>query len=167
MSTYTASTHWQRGAQPFLDKRYSRQHRWSFDCGLEIPGSSSPSVVPVPMSNPACVDPEEAFVASLSSCHLLSFLSVAASAGYLVDAYEDHALGHLERNAEGKLAMTRVTLMPHVTFSGEKVPSAAQLQALHHAAHEACFIASSVRTEVSCEPRLAAAPSAPAPAAPP
>ena len=153
MSHYTAAIRWERGAQPFLDNRYSRAHVWRFDGGVEVPASSSPSVVPLPMSRADAVDPEEAFVASLSSCHMLWFLSIAAKRKFIVDAYEDQAEGLMEKIAEGKLAMTRVTLRPLVTFSGAALPDQIQLEALHHAAHEQCFIASSVRSEVVVESR--------------
>lgn len=154
MSTYLATACWERGSQVFTDNRYSRAHRWTFDGGITVPASSSPSVVPLPFSQPAAVDPEEAFVASLASCHLLWFLSLAAKAGYTVDRYEDAAVGTMARNAEGKLAMTKVELRPVTTFSGPRQPSQAELEALHHRAHEECFIATSVRSEVTCTPRL-------------
>ena len=126
-----------------------------FDGGAELIASSSPHVVPVPMSDPAAVDPEEMFVASLASCHMLFFLSIAAARGYPIDRYADAALGTMSRNAEGRLAMTRVTLRPQVEFGAGPGPSAAELDAMHHLAHAECFIASSVRTEVVCEPVLA------------
>jgi organic hydroperoxide reductase OsmC/OhrA len=154
MAEYTAQLHWQRGAdEPFTDQRYSRRHTLRFDGGVELPGSSSPSVVPLPMSDANAVDPEELFVAALSSCHMLWFLSLAAARGHVVDLYEDAAVGVMSRNAEGRLAMTQVTLRPQVVFAGTNMPDAAALAALHHAAHEACFIASSVKTDVRCEPR--------------
>jgi organic hydroperoxide reductase OsmC/OhrA len=153
MSHYTSTIRWERGVQPFLDNRYSRAHVWRFDGGIEVPASSSPSVVPLPMSRAEAVDPEEAFVASLSSCHMLWFISIAAKRKFTVDSYEDQAEGVMEKNAEGKLAMTKVTLHPLVKFSGATVPDRTQLDALHHAAHEQCFIANSVRSEVVCEPR--------------
>lgn len=155
MSHYTSTIRWERGAQPFLDNRYSRAHLWRFDGGTEVPASSSPSVIPLPMSRADAVDPEEAFVASLSSCHMLWFLSIAAKKKYIVDSYEDQAEGVMEKNAQGKTAMTKVTLRPLVVFSGANVPDKAQLDALHHAAHEQCFIANSVLSEVVCEPRHA------------
>lgn len=152
MSQHLATILWQRGAaEAFVDNRYSRAHVWRFDGGAEVRASSSPTVVPLPMSDAAGVDPEEAFVASLSSCHLLWFLSLAAGEGWCVDAYEDAAAGVLGRDASGRLAMTLVTLRPRVRFAGVQ-PSREQVEALHHRAHEACFIASSVRTEVRCEP---------------
>ena len=152
MHLYTAQVQWERGEQPFTDNRYSRAHRWRFDGGAEVPGSSSPLSVRVPMSDPSAVDPEEAFVASLSSCHMLFFLGFAAEEKFRVDSYSDPAEGVMEKNAEGKVAMTRVTLRPKVVFSGERTPSREDLDHLHHRAHEACYIANSVRTEVSCEP---------------
>ena len=152
MATYTAEIAWQRGEQPFLDNRYSRAHTWRFDGGVEVPASASPQVVPLPLSSAAAVDPEEAFVAALSSCHMLWFLSLAAKAGFVIDEYRDEAEGRMARNDGGKLAMTRVTLRPAVRYGGDRRPSHAEEDALHHAAHEACFIASSVRTQVSCEP---------------
>ena len=155
MSTYTAEIRWSRGEQKFTDNRYSRAHTWKFDGGIEVPASSSAAVVPLPMSVAAAVDPEEAFVASLASCHMLWFLSIAAKQGYTVDAYNDDAHGVMEKNAAGKLAMTKVTLRPLVRFSGAKLPDRAALDALHHAAHGECFIANSVRSEVVIEPRFA------------
>ena len=152
MARYSATIRWQRGEQRFTDNRYSRAHTWTFDGGIVVPGSSSPHVVPVPGSDPHAVDPEEAFVASLSSCHMLWFLSIAAGRGFRVDDYADEALGTMARNAEGKLAMTRVVLRPRVVFSGDPRPGPADLAAMHHEAHEQCFIANSVCTEVTCEP---------------
>lgn len=153
MSTYTAEIRWSRGEQKFTDNRYSRAHSWHFDGGTVVPASSSPTVVPLPMSNAAAVDPEEAFIASLSSCHMLWFLSIAAKRGYIVDAYSDAVDGVMAKNENGKLAMTKVTLRPLVAFSGDKIPDLSVLNALHHAAHEQCFIANSVRTQVVIEPR--------------
>jgi organic hydroperoxide reductase OsmC/OhrA len=149
---YTAEIRWERGEAAFTDNRYSRAHLWRFDGGIEVPASSSPQVVRLPFSIEAAVDPEEAFVAALSSCHMLSFLYVAAKRGFRVDSYLDAALGALSKNSAGKLAMTSVTLHPKVAFSGDKRPSRAELDELHHQAHEECFIASSVNTDVRCEP---------------
>lgn len=154
MAEYVATILWDRKGAPFLDNRYSRAHLWRFDGGVEVPGSSSPHVVPPPMSDAHAVDPEEAFVASLSSCHMLWFLSLAAKQGYVVERYEDRATGVMARNPEGRLAMTVVTLRPAVSFGGDRQPSQEDLDALHHRAHEECFIASSVKTEVRCEPLL-------------
>lgn len=153
MSTYTAGIRWSRGEQKFTDNRYSRAHTWRFDGGTVMPASSSPAVVPLPMSDAGAVDPEEAFVASLASCHMLWFLSLAAKRGHVVDTYADDAEGVMAKNAAGRLAMTRVTLRPLVTFGGASRPDRAALDALHHAAHEACFIAASIRSEVVIEVR--------------
>ncbi|SPA27878.1 Putative stress-induced protein, OsmC-like protein [Cupriavidus taiwanensis] len=157
MSTYTAEVLWQRDGHDFAGNRYSRRHVLRFDGGAEVPGSSSPHVVPLPMSDASAVDPEEMFIASLSSCHMLWFLSLAARQRLVVDRYLDAATGVMEKNADGRMAMTVVTLRPQVTFGGEAEPTRDQLDALHHAAHEACFIANSVRTEVRCEPVYAGA----------
>jgi len=152
MSEYKTIIEWTRDGAAFTDKRYSRGHRWLFDGGIEVPASSSPSVVPLPLSVAAAVDPEEAFVASLSSCHMLVFLSVAARRGFVVDSYRDEAVGVLAKDSSGKLAMTRVTLRPQVQFAGDKRPSTDELGVMHHESHEQCFIASSVKTDVRCEP---------------
>lgn len=152
MSEYTAEVLWQREGQDFSSQRYSRRHLLRFDGGLVVPGSSSPQVVPLPMSDASALDPEEAFVASLASCHMLFFLSLAAKQKFCVDRYFDAATGVMEKNADGKIAMTVVTLRPDVTFSGEPIPSRRELDQLHHDAHEACFIANSVKTDVRCEP---------------
>ena len=154
MSHYSAELEWQRQSdEVFTDNRYSRRHRLRFDGGAELDASSSPSVVPLPYSHATAVDPEEMFVAALASCHMLWFLSLAAQAGWRVDRYGDDAIGTMARNAEGRLAMTVVTLRPQVVFGGERRPDDAALRELHHRAHDACFIANSVRTEVRCEPR--------------
>jgi organic hydroperoxide reductase OsmC/OhrA len=151
MSNYTATISWSRNGQDFARNRYSRAHLWSFDGGVLVRASSSPAVVPEPMSASDAVDPEEAFVASLSSCHMLWFLSVAASKGYCVDSYDDAAEGVMSQNEEGRIAMTRVTLRPHVQFAKGKTPSAANHEALHEEAHAKCFIAASVKTAVAIQ----------------
>lgn len=151
MSEHVARVVWERGEQTFLENRYSRAHAWEFDGGVSVPASPSPHVVPPPMSVEAAVDPEEAFVASLSSCHMLFFLAFAAKRGFVVDRYADDAVGILEKDAEGKMAMTKVALRPKIAFSGDARPSPEDLEKLHHQAHEACFIASSVKTAVSTE----------------
>jgi organic hydroperoxide reductase OsmC/OhrA len=151
---YQARVHWERGDALFTDNRYSRGHTWHFDGGVEVPASSSPHVVRVPLSLERAVDPEEAFVASLSSCHMLFFLSFAASAGLRVDEYTDDASGTLSQNAAGKMVMTSVVLRPRASFSGGRLPTWADLQQLHHRAHEECFIANSVTTAVRVEPVL-------------
>ena len=154
MSTYTATVRWNRteSEEGFAKGQYSRGHEWAFDGGAVVPASPSPHVVPAPWSDQAGVDPEEPFVASLSSCHMLFFVDFARRAGFVVDSYVDEAEGVLEKRADGKMAMTRVTLRPQVEFSGEKRPDAAEIADLHHRAHEACFIANSVTTEVTVQP---------------
>ena len=152
MGNYTAEVIWHREEQDFLDNRYSRKHRIRFDGGVEFAGSSSPHVVPLPMSESAAVDPEEAFVAALSSCHMLWFLSIAAKHRYCIDSYVDAAMGKMGKNSDGKMAMTHVTLKPAVRFSGDRMPTLKQIELMHHEAHEACYIANSVKTIVNCEP---------------
>ena len=152
MHVYTAQIAWNRGNQPFLDNRYSRRHLMRFDGGAEVAGSSSPHVVRVPFSDPSAVDPEEAFVASLSCCHMLWFLHIAADRRFRVDSYIDNAEGIMEKNANGKLVVSVVTLRPKVVFSGDAVPTKDDILAMHHQAHEDCFIANSVLTAVRCEP---------------
>jgi len=152
MSEYQAVVLWHREGAAFTDNRYSRGHRWLFDGGVEVPAASSPKVVPLPLSVAAAVDPEEAFIASLASCHMLWFLSIAAKRGFVVESYRDAAVGLMAKDASGKLAMTRVTLRPEVHFAGERQPTAEDVVALHHEAHEECFIARSVKTDVRCEP---------------
>ena len=151
MSVHTAEIHWERNDSRFIDHRYSRVHRWRFDGGAEVPASSSPDVVRIPFSDPSCVDPEEAYIAALSSCHMLWFLSLAARDGYVVDSYIDAAQGEMEKNAAGKDAVTRVTLRPAVVFSGAQVPNDVSLMQLHHEAHESCFLASSVLTKIDVQ----------------
>ena len=149
MSEYSATVEWRRDGAVFTDNRYSRAHSWRFDGGLTVPASSSPHVVRAPYSDPAAVDPEEAFVASVSSCHMLWFLLLAVKAGLVVDSYVDEAVGVMEKNEHGKLAITRITLRPQIAFAGTKNPSPAEIDALHHKAHEECFIANSVRTAIT------------------
>ncbi len=150
MNEHTAIITWERNGAVFTDNGYSRGHRWNFDGPIEIPASASPHVVPIPLSVAEAVDPEEAFVAALASCHMLSFLFVAAKQGFVVESYRDEATGVMSRNADGRLAMTQVTLRPRLVFAGEKRPSAAQHEAMHHEAHGQCFIANSVKTDVRC-----------------
>ena len=148
MSTYTAIIRWSRnGAEGFAKGQYSRAHEWAFDGGAVVPAGPSPHIVPQPWGNPAGVDPEEAFVASLSSCHMLFFLDFARRAGLVVDSYVDAAEGVMAEDADGRMAMTRVTLRPEVQWAGEQ-PDADVIAELHYKAHEACFIANSVKTEV-------------------
>jgi organic hydroperoxide reductase OsmC/OhrA len=165
LSHYSATVSWDRGDAPFVDKRYSRAHLWQFDGGVVVRASSSPHSVPVPYSDPAALDPEEAFVAALSSCHMLWFLSIAAKHGFCVQAYRDDAVGALEKNSAGKLCMTTVTLRPHAIFTAAKVPSAAGVHEMHEEAHRECYLANSVTTLVTAEPtfEIAATAAVPAP----
>jgi organic hydroperoxide reductase OsmC/OhrA len=153
VACYTATVTWARHEAPFTDLRYSRRHTWSFDGGLEVPASSSPLHVRAPFSDPAAVDPEEALVAALSSCHMLGFLYLAAKRGAVVERYDDEAIGEMGTNADGREAITRVVLRPRVTYATGPVPDTEA--ELHHGAHEACYIANSVRTEVLVQPRSA------------
>jgi organic hydroperoxide reductase OsmC/OhrA len=152
MSSYTATIRWSRDgeAEDFAKGRYSRAHEWVFDGGLTVPAGPSPHIVPDPWGNPAGVDPEEAFVASLSSCHMLFFVDFARRAGFVIDAYEDEAEGVLEKRDDGKMWMSKVTLRPRITWGGE-APDQAAIADLHHKAHDACFIANSVTTKVTIE----------------
>ena len=154
MPEFTATVHWTRPSDEaeFVQQQYSRRHHWRFDGGAEVLGSSSPHSVPLPWSDEAAVDPEEAFVASLSSCHMLWFLSLAAKAGWVVDDYCDEPLGVMARNAAGRTAMTLVTLRPAVRFGGARSPSREELMQLHERAHHHCYIANSVTTELRIEP---------------
>lgn len=154
MAKYVATIDWSLNpAEDFPSGRYSRGHTIAFDGGVTIPASSSPSVVPLPWSVAAAVDPEEMLVAALSNCHMLTFLHKAREAGWVVTAYRDEAEGVMRKTAEGKIAVTKVTLRPDITFAGPG-PDADALEALHHAAHEDCFIANSVKTEVAIEPPI-------------
>lgn len=152
MADHTAEVLWLRGEQPFTDKRYSRRHVLRFDGGLEVPGSSSPHVVRPPLSDASAVDPEEAFIASLSSCHMLWFLAIAAKRGLRVDRYFDAAAGVMGKNAEGREAILTIVLRPETHFSGARVPTHDEVVAMHREAHEVCFIANSMKTDVRCEP---------------
>jgi organic hydroperoxide reductase OsmC/OhrA len=153
MSTYMATVIWTRPADAaFTDNKYSRGHEWRFDGNVTVPASSSPKVVPLPLSKADAVDPEEAFVASLSSCHMLFFLFYAAKGGFKIDRYEDEAIGEMGKNARGATAMLKVRLRPKIAWNGN-APSAEQLDKFHHSAHESCFIANSVTCEVVVEGR--------------
>jgi organic hydroperoxide reductase OsmC/OhrA len=150
---YEARVSWQRDGATFTDNRYSRGHEWTFDGGVTVRASSSPLTVKVPYSVAEAVDPEEALVAATSSCHMLWFLSLAGRQGFVVDRYSDEAFGVMEKNADGKVAFTRITLRPRIEFVGEKRPSADEIAALHHSAHEECFIANSLKCDVVIEGR--------------
>ena len=152
---YKATVSWKRGAEMFTDLKFSRAHDWSFDGGVTVPASASPHVVRAPFSRADAVDPEEGLVAAISSCHMLTFLYLAAKQGYIVDSYEDAAVGVMTKNARGKWFVSRVTLRPRIAFSGARQPNGADLDKLHHDAHEECFIANSVLTEIVVEPATA------------
>lgn len=148
MHRYRATIKWQHTSGQFVDEQYSRKHLWHFDGGLEIPASASPKIVPEPYSDPSSVDPEESFVASLASCHMLWFLSLSAKEGFPVKSYEDQAEGIMEENRDGKLSITEVILKPLVRFKSDNAPSRRNFDELHKRAHENCFIARSVITEI-------------------
>ena len=147
MSEHKASIDWQRTSEEFTYPEYNREHRWSFESGIEVQASAATSY----LGSPDCVDPEEAFVAAVASCHMLTFLAICARKGLVVDAYRDSAVGYLEKNPAGRLAITHVELSPKITFENGELP-AESLEHLHHQAHEQCFIANSVRTAVSVRP---------------
>lgn len=151
MHRYTANIEWRREGGDFRRGRYGRVHAWSFDGGIRIEASASPQVVPLPFSSESAIDPEEALVAAAASCHMLSFLYVAARRGFEVERYDDHAEGLMAKNPRGRYAITRITLRPRIVFGGERHPSPAELDALHHAAHEECYIANSILAEVVVE----------------
>ncbi len=148
---YMATIKWQRANAEFRTGKYSRAHTWAFDGGCEVPASASPHIVPYPWSEAANVDPEEAFIAALASCHMLFFLSIAAGRGFQIDAYTDTAEGHMSKNAQGRIAITTAVLHPKTVFSGPVVPDAETIAAMHHEAHERCFIANSVTTDISID----------------
>jgi organic hydroperoxide reductase OsmC/OhrA len=149
MSEHKATIRWQRTSPDFLKGRYSREHTWTFDGGVTISASASPAVVPPPWSNPASVDPEEAYVASISSCHMLTFIYLAGRQGFQVDSYEDEAVGIMSKNEKGVPWISSVTLRPKIAYSGDKLPTPADQERLHHLAHEQCFIANSIKTQVT------------------
>jgi organic hydroperoxide reductase OsmC/OhrA len=149
MSEYKATIKWQRTSPDFLKGRYSREHIWTFDGGATVPASPSPHVVPAPWSNPACVDPEEAFVAAISSCHMLTLLFLASKQGFQIDSYEDESVGVMTKNEKGVPWVSLVTLNPKIIYSGNKLPTPTDEKQLHHLAHEQCYIANSIKTEVS------------------
>jgi len=148
MANYIATIRWKNAGPDFLKGKFSREHTWSFDGGVTIPASPSPHVVPAPWSNPAGVDPEEAFVASVSSCHMLTLLWLAGRQGFQADSYEDTAVGVMAKNERGAMWVSQITLRPRIQWSGAKIPTAADLDSLHHHAHEQCFIANSVKTDI-------------------
>ena len=145
MYEHKVTLKWERGRAEFSYQKYPRDHTWIFDGGHRMTATAAPAY----LGNPANVDPEEAFVAALSSCHMLTFLAIACKEKFVLDSYEDEAVGHMEKNADGKLAITRVELRPKITWSGDRRPSAEELEKMHHSAHENCFIANSVKTDVT------------------
>ncbi len=150
MSEHKAIIHWKNPAgADFLKGRYSREHTWTFDGGTVVQASASPAVVPVPHANAAFVDPEEAFVASVSSCHMLTFVFLAGRKGFLVESYTDNAVGHVTKSEKGASWVSSIELMPMVIYGGAKLPTPAEEETLHHQAHEQCFIANSVRTQIT------------------
>jgi organic hydroperoxide reductase OsmC/OhrA len=153
VSTHRATVEWSRGDERFTDNRYSRRHVWRFDGGAGVPASASPHSVPQPYSDASAVDPEEAFVAAISSCHMLWFLSIAAKRGYRIDRYEDEAEGVLEKDANGAMSMTRVVLRPRIDWSGDVTPTSVAITEMHGEAHHACYIANSVKTGIKVEAR--------------
>lgn len=154
MSQYFATIKWQRQQdEKFIDNQYSRAHDWQFDGGQTVKASSSPHVVPLPYSVAENVDPEEAFIASLSSCHMLFFLSIAAKRKYIVESYIDEASGIMQADEDKKIAMTEVTLKPTIKFIGDRQPDPQQIDKIHHQAHQQCFIANSVKTKITIQPQ--------------
>jgi len=148
MSEYKAIINWKNTGPDFLKGKYSREHTWTFDGGVTVAASASPAVVPAPYSNPAHVDPEEAFVASVSSCHLLTYIYLASRQGFQVDSYHDEAVGMMTKNEKGVPCVSLITLHPQIAYGGGKLPTAEEEAHLHHLAHEQCYIANSIKTEV-------------------
>jgi organic hydroperoxide reductase OsmC/OhrA len=149
MSEHKASVRWEQNGPDFLNGKYSREHSWTFDGGITVEASASPSGVPAPWSNPACVDPEEALVAAISSCHMLTFLWLASKEGIQIERYDDDAVGVMTKNEQGVPWVSGVTLHPTIVYGGDKQPTAAEIERLHHLAHEQCFVANSVKTRVT------------------
>jgi organic hydroperoxide reductase OsmC/OhrA len=154
MAEHKAMIRWaaSEDGEAFLKGRFSRAHTWTFDGGLTVPASAAPSVIPAPFSDPAGVDPEEAYVAAIASCHMMSFLYVAMRAGFVVERYEDDAVGAMRKNERGVIWVGAVTLRPRIDFGAGTRPTPAEVEQLHHRAHEQCFIANSVKTEITVEP---------------
>lgn len=148
MSEHVVDVSWSRGEHEFTYDTYSRDHEWRFDGGITVPGSANPAY----LGSPGPVDPEEAFVAAISSCHMLTFLAIAARKRLVVDSYDDHAVGVMAKNAAGRVAVTAVTLQPKIVWGGDGEPDTSVLDRLHHLAHQECFIANSVTTEITVLP---------------
>ncbi len=158
MSEHRATIRWENKGPDFLKGKYSREHAWTFDGGVTVNASTSPSVVPVPYSNPAHVDPEEAFVAAVSSCHMLTFVYLASRQGFQVDSYVDEAVGLVTKNESGVPWVSSIRLKPQISYGGQKLPTSADEERLHHQAHEQCFIANSVKTNITVEGGISATP---------
>ena len=158
MSEHRATIRWESKGPDFLRGKYSREHTWTFDGGVTVNASASPSVVPVPYSNPAHVDPEEAFVAAVSSCHMLTFVYLASRQGFQVDSYVDEAVGLVTKNESGVPWVSSIRLKPQIAYGGQKLPMSADEERLHHLAHEQCFIANSVKTKITVESAISATP---------
>ena len=153
METHLATIRWYASpGENFAKGQYSRAHSWSFDGLANVAASASPHIVPMPWANPDAIDPEEAFVASAASCHMLFFLDFARQAGLVVTGYEDEAEGEMHKGSDGKTRITRIALRPRIVFAGE-APEQAVIDELHHKSHEACFIANSITTEIVVEAR--------------
>jgi organic hydroperoxide reductase OsmC/OhrA len=149
MSEHKVTVEWKRETPDFSYQSYNRDHDWAFDAGVTVRASAAPAY----LGNASCVDPEEAFVASLSSCHMLTFLAIASKKRFVLDEYHDEAVGILGNDTAGRLAISKVTLRPRIQFSGENAPTQVEVAQMHEQAHHACFIANSVKTEVIVEPR--------------
>ena len=153
MSTHQATIRWFASpGEDFAKGQYSRAHSWNFDGLTNVSASASPHVIPMPWANPDAIDPEEAFVASVASCHMLFFLDFARRSGLVVTGYEDEAEGEMHKGSDGRTRITRIALRPRIVFAGEE-PDQAVIDELHHKSHEACFIANSITSEVVIEPR--------------
>ena len=148
MSEHRATVRWEQAGGPFAKRQYSRAHTWSFDGGVTVPAAASPHAVPIQFTDASAVDPEEAYIAAIASCHLLSFLPLAALAGFEVLRYEDEAVGRMAKNERGQYWVAEVELAPRITWAEGKAPDAAREAELHHRAHDDCYIANSVRTEI-------------------
>lgn len=151
MPQHKATISWRNNGEDFLRRRYSREHTWTFDGGIVVTASSSPSVVPRPFSNPAAIDPEEAFIAAIASCHMLTFLFLASKQGFEVRAYDDEAVGEMTNNEHGAMWVSTVVLSPRIQYRSERVPTDEEARRLHEEAHHQCFIANSIKTKVSIE----------------
>ena len=143
-----ATIRWSLDGDEFRGNRYSRSHCWEFDGGVTVPASSSPDIVPLPLSDPSAVDPEEAFLASVASCHMLWFLSIASGSGHVIHSYSDHALAEMGRTASGEQCIVRVELRPNIVWSGNREPTRDEIGHMHDEAHRRCFIANSIRSEI-------------------